>query len=634
MKKTLALVLAFMMVLTSGVALAAADYPWLDDSIIESSTLPTWEGKQLTMVYWNAHGVNTMPDEVSPKDVVEPEIARVTGVTIDAENSFTNGAGMDFGARLPMIAASGDWPHLIVNCESPVTLMQGGVLVDLTDYITPEYLPGIFNRAPKDDPLFAFAWRDPNTMLDGRYYAVPQINIQYDLIRDRVPLEGEDRAKYETAFERPTNFRPAAYVIRDDVSKALFPESKTMDEIEALYMEKGYFDYDDVFDIPIKSPEDFYQMLRDIDALGLVENNQKVYATFTGACFDSYLMGARLANGLFGYGSARDPWTYWDNVEQKILYSGFQDDQRSLFREFNKLIREDVVSPESLIEDATMFMEKMNNGMYAFSFAEWAWPNNEIIEARKEYRYRPIFFDIPFDTNRYVPAVGAPHARDGSLMFFKDTVAEEDLPQIMSWIDYHYSMAYQYTSKWGPESAGLFYTKENGKRAFHDQELADAILYNTNVALTMEYNLNNGFFNVNYRVRRLQFGSHIAGALSFPYMHYDDIARNPGTARDVFKSGLVDDYTPVVSNLAWIWNFPNTNEEIDSVFSKNRKMVEDMMMRSLAATTDEEFEARYDEYISYTKSVGATDETMAAITDYFINDYNKDFMDNLRGAIK
>jgi len=634
MKKTLVLVLAFMMVLTSGVALAAADYPWLDDSIIESSTLPTWEGKQLLLNYWNSHGVDPMPDEVSPKDVVSPEVARVTGVTLDYENSFTNGAGVDFGARLPIIAASGDWPSIIYAGGANKTMMESGVVYDLTDYITEEYLPSIFKRSPKDDPLYALAWKDPYIMLDGRYYAVPNdIGANYMLVKDRIPFESAaDRAKYEGAFARPENYRPAAYVVRDDVTKALFPESKTMDEIEALYMEKGYFEYDDVFDIPIKSPEDFYQFLRDIDALGLEENGQKVYATFTGACFDSYLMGARLANGLFGYGSARDPWTYWDNVEQKILYSGFEADQRSLFREFNKLIRDDVVSPESLIEDTTMHAEKMNNGLYAFAFAEWAWPNNELIEARKDYRYRPIFFDIPIDRARYAQTVASPTARGA--MIFKDKVPEEDLPQIMAWFDFQFSVAHDYLMNWGPETAGLFITKENGKREFVDPALADAILYNNNVALTQEYNLRNGFWNVNYRVRRWQFGGSIMEPLSRPYMHYEDIARDPGTARDLFKSGLVESYDVVVSQLGWVWNFNNVNEDVKSFFEDNRKMVEDLMMRSLGAMTDEEFEARFDEYVNFTKSVGATDETMAAITEYFIDVYNVDFMENLLGANK
>ena len=183
---------------------------------------------------------------------------------------------------------------------------------------------------------------------------------------------------------------------------------------------------------------------------------------------------------------------------------------------------------------------------------------------------------------------------------------------------------------WGPETAGLFTTKENGKREFVDKELADAVLYNGNTSITQSYNLRHGgFFNVNYRVRRWQFGGSIQEGLSRPYMHYDDIKREPTAAREVFKSGLVESYNPAVSQLAWIWNFQNVNTDIDSVFVKNRKMVEDLMMKSLGAESDEEFESRFDDYVNFTKSVGATDETMAAITEYFITDYNADFMENL-----
>ncbi|MDR1600216.1 MAG: hypothetical protein LBS11_10180 [Oscillospiraceae bacterium] len=631
MKKWLALLLvAAMTPLCAALAESTVTpqaYPWNDETILDSALLPSWEGKQLELTWWYGHGVDPMNPEVSTKDVVEPEIERVTGVKINYDESFSNGAGTTFDVRLAMLAGTKDWPSLVTNAQLASALIEGGVVYDLTDLI-PKYMPNLMKLIPRDDPLYRPVWESMEiTGGTDRIWSIPIPNASYELTKDLWPLDETEQAKYGKGIEPPTNFQQSAVVVRDDILKMIYPQAKTMDEIEALYMEKGYFDKEDVYDVPIRSAEDFYEFLRKIDALGLTEGNQKVYSTYASAGIDNYPLGARLASNLFGWGTSSDCFTYWDNVTKTVRFAAYEDEVRSLYKTFNQLVREDVVSPESLIDDTVAFQAKLNNGVYAVAYAEWCWPDNAVIEANKPYRYRPLYFDIPIRTDKYPLTVAMPNIQRG-IMIFKDSVKEEDLPQILMWADFHLSEAYANLQYWGPSTAGLYQTNEQGERRFTDPAIEEASLYNNNPKLLMEYNLTNGLTNVQYKVRRLQFWPFTAARKYSPYIVYDEVPADKSEARQMFSSGMVDDYRGTVSELAFIWNFTNVVPGVEKMWAA-RQTWEDTMMKSLAAQSEAEFDRLYDEFIAVSKQIGVDEDTLAACTDYFVNTYNAAFMDAL-----
>jgi ABC-type glycerol-3-phosphate transport system substrate-binding protein len=596
----------------------------MDTNVEDTSDLPDWTGKQIELIWWYGHGVGNLPADVSTEDVITDEIKRVTGITINYDDSYGNGDNT-FDVKLSLLAGTKDWPSIVTNPQLVKPFVEYDVIYDLTELV-PKYCPTIMKLFPLDDPNFKAMWNNSyvNGGVEGKIYGIPiSVGADYSLIKDKLgPIQ--DETKYLSAFQPPQDYHQTCIKIRDDVLKMLFPEAKTMDEIEEMYMEKGEFTREDVFDVPIKTKEDFFKMLRDIKALNLKEGNLPVYATYAACGLDNYPLAARLASHLYGWGRSADCFTYWDNETKEVKFTFREPELRELYRTFNQLIREGVIPQESLIDDDNAFKAKMNNGQYVVTYAEWRWPDDSILaEQGKPYRYRPLYLDIPINTNKYVQTISPPSC--DVMLIFKDKVAEEDLPQLLRWIDYQFSEAFLKAQHWGPRGAGLF-EEVNGKRKFKDKQLEDAMLYNNDPDTLMKYFLINGFFNPAYNVRRLQIRPFGATAYT-PYMVYDDIKRDKSEALKFFKSGLVESYPVEMTMLPWIWNFPNTVPGVEKMWAA-RTTWEDALMKTLAATSDEEFEKLYDEFLKIAEDIGLTDETLELMNKDF-KEQNKDFMDNL-----
>ncbi|MFQ9797608.1 MAG: hypothetical protein ACLR23_00270 [Clostridia bacterium] len=62
----------------------------------DSSELPDWTGEKRSITIWYAHGTGSSFSREYPQvNLVNEEIERVTGISIDIENSFDND-GQDF----------------------------------------------------------------------------------------------------------------------------------------------------------------------------------------------------------------------------------------------------------------------------------------------------------------------------------------------------------------------------------------------------------------------------------------------------------------------------------------------------------------------------------------------------------
>ena len=599
-------------------------YPWNDPAIGDTSDLPAWAGKEQKLVWWFGHGIGNLAAETATNDVVWPEVKRVTGVEIDYENSYSNGDNT-FDVKLSLLAGTKDWPSISTNAQLVKPLVDGGVLYDLTDLV-PKYCPNIMSMYGPDDPNFKSLWSLPNVNggQEGKIYGVPiGVGADYSMMKDKLGIT-EDDPKYLTAFSPPSDYIQGCIKVRDDILKTIFPTAKTMNEIEELYMKNGKFTREEVFDVPIKSKEDFVQFLRDIKALDLKEGSLPVYPTYAACGLDNYPLGARLASELYGWGRGGDCFTFWDNTDKKIKLTANEPELKDLFLTFNQLIREGVIPQESLIDDDTAFKAKMNNGQYAVTYAEWRWADDQIlVDAGKTYRYRPVYLDIPVNTDKYIQPLNIPNCNQ--LLIFKDTVSPEDVPQILMWIDYQMSKNFDKLQYWGPESAGLF-EEINGKRVFKDKAIEEAMLYNNDPNTLMKYSLKNGFFNVTYNPRRISLVAS-GVTLNVPYMVYGDVQRNKKETLNYFKSGLVEKYDTKLTNLPWIWIFPNSVPGVEKMWAA-RTTWEDALMRTLAATSEEEFNKLYDDFLKTAADIGLTPETVEAMTQDFTKQ-NALFMDNL-----
>jgi ABC-type glycerol-3-phosphate transport system substrate-binding protein len=492
------------------------------------------------------HGIGNLPVEVSNLDVVWPEIERVTGVSINFDDSYSNGDNT-FDIKMAMLAGTKDWPDICTNPQLVTPFVDGDAIYDLTDLVD-TYYPSIL--AYREDPNFKTVFKNPAVTggNEGKVFGLPfSIGADYSILKPYLGIE-EDDPKYMAAFAPPPNYHQACVKVRDDILKMIFPEAKTQDEIEALYLEQGFFTREDVFDVPINTLDDFIKFLRDINDLGLMEGSLPVYPTYAMCGLDNYPLGARLASMLLGWGTGGDCFTHWNNEKKEIVLTTTTDEFRNLYKIFNQLIREGVIPQESLIDDDAAFLAKMNNGQYAVTYAEWRWADDDVLkQAGKPYRYRYVYFDIPVQADKYVQPLSAPGFN--LLLIFKDKVAEEDLPQILMMMDYANSALYHKMKYWGPKDAGLF-EEVDGVRQFVDPELAAEMVSNTFPELRMKYALQNGFYNAGYLVRRPEFGIWFRTG-HVPYMFYEQ-ERKAEDAEIFFKSGLVESYPDILTELPWI----------------------------------------------------------------------------------
>lgn len=191
-----------------------------------------------------------------------------------------------------------------------------------------------------------------------------------------------DKYKYIAIPEERLGVNTQVYV-RDDILKLAYPEAKTQDEIEELYLKNGEFTREELYDVPITSKEEafefFYKIKEVIDENNITENGKPVYATYAFSGQDNWALLAGLESGINGIPNV-DYFTFFNVQTKKIDVLFKQDFFKEDMLRFNKFVRDGVASEASLIENNEIFTNKLNNGEYAISYA-WLIPDNAKLEA-------------------------------------------------------------------------------------------------------------------------------------------------------------------------------------------------------------------------------------------------------------
>src|SRR5665647_1709542 len=267
------------------------------DKVQDSSELPDWTGKQLNLKVWYTDGTGDAKRNTSDKDVVTPEIKRVTGVGINKDTSFDN-AGQTVDIKLGMLNAASDWPDVAIvnstNIGSFKDMFAAGIAYDLTDSIA-KYAPNLAKKIPFDTFPEAKNFIT-NHNQDGKIYAYP------------LSLGSSERS---IKMINPSFVNPNAQcgldgaptiLIRDDILKMLYPNAKTQDEIEALYLKNGTFTKDEIYDVPLKTRDDVVKLLYDVQNLiktkNLKENGKPIQTTFANSGGDNWFAFAGLLLAL------------------------------------------------------------------------------------------------------------------------------------------------------------------------------------------------------------------------------------------------------------------------------------------------------------------------------------------------
>ncbi len=603
----------------------AAETDW--STYKDSSDVPSWTGKQLTITRWDAFGTgNTGKKEAATDDVVTPELTRVTGVTIDKDKYFDNN-GETTSTVLAKLVASNTLPSIAFNPDRDVVkeMAKEGLIYDLTDYYA-KYCGDILKYAPKDKlpGLYDNTW--VSGAQTGKIYAAPFSFQPKWMLEADSTIDPQKWSIYPGAAPRDPS--PHFY-LRDDIIKKLFPNAKSRDELEQIYAKNGKFTKDELLDIPINSEEDFIKMLYDIKALGLKEGNKEVYPFFlTEGSHDYWGLMNCFLNGLYGWnpdgmtGPDNNYYTFWNKKTQQVDYFYRQPIFKKAVTQMNKLVRDGIVPKESFIDNNENWKAKMNNGLYAVTYA-WFLPDEQAMKkANLNFRYRKVYVNIPQDTETFSYTKGSPDDGMQCFVIFKDSVKEEDVPQIMKYFDYLTTEAGQKLLYWGPKSAGLF-DEANGERTFKDKELGKACVDNVDNGENSKYGLLSAqpWTNVTQWPRLFQVASKYAPA-------YEAAGKviEPSKAQDNFLLGTVDPFKAEVNGQgANFWSFSAFSPDITK-FS-NAKMEHEKALEScFIASSDAEFNKAYDAYVAKAKQLGLKEEILPDLTKIYTEQINKDYM--------
>ena len=482
-------------------------YPWevlaSDQSARtkDSSDLVTWGGGNLSLSVWNANQTGDFPVYKATKDVVYPEIQRVTGVTIGS--TFDNG-GLTASEKLSIMYDTKTLPQLGYGTSEMAGIIDDRLVWDLTPYKA--YMPTIMRRN------HASVWNNPvvNGGISGKIYGVPFGSGNVGLSVVDKDMTDAQKAKARV-LEHYNDYYSYVYVREDilmEVAKVRTGKVYTSAELDAMFNTPGFtgFSEDVLFDVGIKSLNDFeafmYQVYNAIEAnnfQGATKKKVTPMLAIDGSDRDNWSVMSTLWGRLMNVtGPLNTMFTYWDAEAQEVKMMCEQDFFKVFLKRWNGYVKEGKICNDKAfsIKSQTLMTTDLPNGDYAVLFENALAPGNMCVIDGKEIPYRKVYMKIekPDNFEFFVEAAPQP----ASVVLFKDKVKKEDIPQILMWLDFQQSEVADKLVSWGPRSAGLW-KEENGVRRFNDEAkggLMDQMILNKErIKLgkdVQDYNLSNG----------------------------------------------------------------------------------------------------------------------------------------------
>lgn len=585
----------------------------MGNTVEDSSDLPDWNGKKMELRFWYATGTGSAKKlKEAENDVVTPEIYRVTGIKYSETDSFDNGGEL-MDAKIAKIMAANDWPDIVFEPEKAVLekMIEADMVYDLTEYI-PQYCPNIVAMASKGGENNYLK----SDRSDGKRYLLP---VSVSLSYAAPEIEANTMARV-IAPEDPYDY----VYVRDDILTTIYPEAKTQDEIEEIFVKNGRFTKEEIFDVPIETKEEFFEFLRNIKALGLKAGNYDVFPTYVADGYDNWSLLTNFGS-LYGYSmnksNGANYFTYWDKESQKVEYMFKQPVFKEALKDWTDLVREGIASAESLIDNRATFEQKVHNGVYAVLYGatlpEQNQLNNNLTEAGKGFKYRKVYLKIPANQDKYL--FRNANVAGSNVAILKNQIKEEDLPQVLRFFDFALSDAGQKLAYWGPRSAGLF-TEEDGKRVYTDKELEANMVYDEPNDKMVYYGLANSSWP-GYPF--------MSGSKYNPKVIYD-MQPKASMAKRYFASGIVEHVETTTAIAPDIWKFDAYGIKNVQKFWQSRQTFENALKKVFIAKSDEEFEKLYKEMISLAEKNGLTASTLEEINKVYREVVNADYMSNLK----
>lgn len=445
-----------------------------------------WSKLELTV--WETQGTDYAPSAQISNNIVEQWLVDKTNVKVT--NIYGNG-GTQWDPKLTKLLAGDDLPD-IVHCgalQGPAhfaRLDEFGKVWELTPEMLQQYAPDLWKKTPAE------YWE--KMTVNGKILGVPYYSYTSKEINTGISDEAYEFIKnYKETPKNDVTYAPENFLwVRDDILQKVYPEAKTYEELAALLTEKGAPIGEEMLDIPIYSSEDFIQFMYDVKDMGLTENGKTVYAFgYDGS--DNWAALCWLGADMYGYKGHYYSGT-WNDKTQRIEIPLVKDVIKTAIKTQNQMLADKVIDPESLAQTSAMYTEKAMNGQYAIvpmssvgiSAVQF---NKQLADKGVQYRYRPFITQVK-SMEEY-----GPYTEErlwGESLCILNTLSEDELHQVLNWINVQFTDEYEEVFNWGPKEAGLYTDHEDGTRTFKDERFNKYFIEKDSSALTQEETLGLG----------------------------------------------------------------------------------------------------------------------------------------------
>ena len=552
--------------------------------------------KDMKISVWTTQGSDYAPEKQPKENVVENWLVEKTRVKVD--NIFGNGGGQ-WESVLTRLIAGDNFPEL-VHCGGGqggahfARIAQADKIWELTPEILEKYAPDIWKKVPK------LMW--DKMSVDGKIYGIPydfpvSKDISDDISDEEVELWGKQYA------DAGTNIW-----IRDDILKQLYPDAISYDEAMAVLNETNRPIGDYLCDVPINSTEDLLELMNKIQALNLKVENKQVYA-FGYAGADCWVPYSLFGGEMMGY-TGHFYTSSWNDETKEVRLPLLESivEEGALIQ--NRLVRDKIIDPESLVNTDAQYKEKVLNGQYAMailSAVEHPPLINAALEAAgKPYRYRPLYTQIP-------AAKGYEQNMEpiswGSSVGILKTVKEQDVPQILNWMNTQFTDEFEEIRYWGPKEAGL-YKEEDGKRTFIDDRFNQKYIDHAGNALpddeTKGLNSTVGLFSLKF-VNQSKWDPMFYNGVR----KYELVPFGGGQ----FATGSKYIIKPIVAPPSQAWSAEFAQLELVKKYWSSRSQWEDPFKLALSAKSDEEFLEKWEKAKENLYSIVDVDKMLEEMTE-------------------
>jgi len=564
-------------------------------SAVTSTSAEEIQLKDLKLSLWIPYAQDNPFPEVGGESLVTDWLKEKTRITIDA---MGNG-GQEWSPKLTQMIAGDTLPNLLNSCGNHAVvskLVEGDQIYEITQEMLQKYCPNITKRIPQ--------WAWDMVKVNGKIYSVPfNLSLTSTTIDTIVPKpEQTEYVENSMAhFNDLFNIWAPLY-IRDDILKKLLPTAKSLKELEQMVKDNGSIKVDDLVIPEIDSTDKFIKLMYDIKALNLKENNKTVYATgYPGS--DNWYAMSSLGSQMYGYNNYFYT-TFWDQISKSIKMGYREPVFKEAAKTQNKMLRDKVIDPESLVQNQQQFSEKIYNGRYAiYGMGDAAQTVNASLEKEnKDYRYVPFITNIP--NKPEYPLYTEPPAMPYEASVFK-TVKEEDLPQVLKYIDACLSEEFEDVYYWGPKDAGLYTENADGSRTFNDTKFQETIIEGK---ATLKPEERKGIFYFTARYFMMNC-----------YSKYYYSFLNKVKSKDIFGAKMFSLDSPhsktsmTPEGMTWAANYSNL--DLVKNFWTQRDVWDTPFKTALTTKSDEEFDKKWDSAIENMNKVCDMDKMLEQMTE-------------------